>query len=92
VIEENERGKMKMEYTTLDAYQAAYLTLRGLPVSYILQNGLIVFSFSETKELREALRDYMNGAEVPVFQFVTRVKMLRGQVHNRKGSSENISK
>lgn len=79
-----------MGYTTLDAYQAAYLTLRGLPVAYIPQNELIVFSFADTKELREALSDYMNGAKVPVLQFVSQVKMLRGQIYNRRGRRESI--
>lgn len=79
------KEKTKMEYTTLDAYQAAYLAWRGFSVSFITQNQLIVFSFKDSKELRDALNDYQNGAEVPVLQFVIQVKMLRGQVHNMKG-------
>lgn len=51
-------------YTTLDAYQSGFLTLRGHTPDLIEQGDKIVFRFSSSEEFLKDLSDYNSGAMV----------------------------
>lgn len=67
-------------FTTLDIYLAAFLLLYGIKPDLELLNGRVIFSFPATGQLYEGVMIYNAGSEVRVTEFVTAVKMLRGQM------------
>jgi hypothetical protein len=69
-------------YTTLDAYQAGFLTLRGFTPQLVNQNDKIVFVFIESDELLQALADYNAGALVEASKFAFTIKPLKSQIHS----------
>ncbi len=71
-------------YTTLDAYQAGFLTLRRFHSKLIDQNGKIVFVFDLSDELLQALADYNTGAVVEASRFAFAIKTLKSQIHSMR--------
>lgn len=76
-------------YSTLDAYQAGYLTLKGHIPELINQNGKIVFCFTLSDLLLEDLSDYVNGASVEANKFTFAVKQLKSQIHSMRRNNED---
>jgi hypothetical protein len=77
-------------YSTLDAYQAGFLTLRGHIPNFIEQGEKIVFVFSGTDDLYRDLSDYNSGAEVEALKLAIAVKSLKSQIHSMRRSKERI--
>ncbi len=80
-------------YTTLDAYQAGFLTLRGFAPKLVDQNGKIVFVFIQSAELLKELSDYNTGALIEASRFAFAIKTLKSQIHSmRRGKEKNCVK
>lgn len=77
-------------YTTLDAYQAGFLTLRGFIPKLIDQNGKIVFVFAQSGTLLKELYEYNAGALVEASRFTFAIKTLKSQIHSMRRGKEEI--
>lgn len=88
-----EKNKLEIGkvYTTLDAYQSGFLTLKGLIPRLVDQNGKIVFTFSQSDELLKALTDYNSGAFVDASRFSFAIKTLKSQIHSLRKNKESYN-
>jgi hypothetical protein len=77
-------------YTTLDAYQAGFLTLRGYIPKLVDQNGKIVFVFMQSDKLLKELAEYNSGAVVEASRFAFAIKTLKSQIHSVRREKEEI--
>jgi hypothetical protein len=77
-------------YTTLDAYQAGFLTLRGFTPKLIDQNGKIVFVFTQSDKLLKELAEYNSGAVVEASRFAFAIKTLKSQIHSLRRGKDNL--
>jgi len=78
----------KTTYTTLDAYQAGFLTLRGFIPKLVDQNGKIVFVFVWNEDLIKSLAEYSTGAVVEAARFAFTIKTLKSQIHSMRREKE----
>lgn len=67
-------------FSTLDLYIASFLTLNNLKVKLELKSGKVVFTLPVSNELYQLLEQYNSNEGVPVADFVTTIKALRGQM------------
>lgn len=70
----------------LDIYVSAYLSLCGISPKLETNNGRVVFVFPATDDLYKLMVNYNSNVNVPVTDFVTTVKALRGQMLTLRGS------
>jgi hypothetical protein len=75
-------------FSTLDAYQAAFLSLRGNTPQLVNQHGKIVFLFSVTEQFNKDIADYMAGATVNALQFSMIIKSLKTRIFTLKTERE----
>jgi hypothetical protein len=80
-MEKNDEQSEKV-YTTLDAYQSGFLTLRGHTPELVDQTGKVVFCFIQSDELLRALAEYNAGALVEASRFAFAIKTLKSQIHS----------
>ncbi len=71
-------GKRDLQF--LDIYLSAYLSLCGIPPKLETNNGRVVFVFPATDEAYKLMTSYNANANIPVTDFVTEIKTLRGQM------------
>jgi len=79
-------------FTTLDIYLASLLTLNGIPPTLELNNGRVIFTFPATDQLYKLTMDFNSNVNVPVADFVTIVKTLRGKMLTAKESIKGNGK
>lgn len=72
---------MNKVYTTLDAYQAGFLSLKGHSIKFVDQNGKVVFVFKANEALYKDLADYTSGAFVEASRFAIAIKALKSQIY-----------
>lgn len=72
-------------FTTLDIYLASFLALNKIPPMLELKNGRVVFAFPATDNLYKLTMDFNSNVNVPVADFVTMIKTLRGQMLTMRG-------
>ncbi len=89
MIKNNEQSEKL--YTTLDAYQAGFLTLRGFIPKLIDQNRKIVFVFIQSDDLLRELSEYNSGAIVEASKFAFAVKTLKSQIHSMRRGKEEVN-
>lgn len=77
--------KDRQKFSTLDINVAAYLELNGIPTVLENQNGRVIFSFPISDRLYELAHDYNSNVAVPVADFVTALKSLRGRMLTARG-------
>ena len=82
------KGQTGKIYSTLDAYQAGFLTLRGHDPTLVSQGKKIVFVFSGTDRLYGDLSDYHSGATVEALRLAIAVKSLKSQIFSMKRGNE----
>jgi hypothetical protein len=75
-------------FTTLDIYLAAFLSLNRIPPTLELRNGRVVFTFSATDDLYKLTMNFNSNVNVPVADFVTIIKTLRGQMLTMRGNRD----
>ena len=82
-------GQREKVYSTLDAYQAGFVTLRGHTPTFTQQGEKIVFVFTGTNTLYEDLCDYNSGAKVEAIKLAIAIKCLKSQIHSMRRSKED---
>lgn len=83
-----DNGQREKVYTTLDAYQAGFLTLKGYSPKFIEQNNKIVFVFEATIDLYKEITSYNSGAMVQALTLALAVKALKSQIHSMRMNNE----
>lgn len=79
-----EKKKTIATFTTLNQYLATYLVLVGWFYDFIPnENGRLMFAFPDSKELRDAVRDFMQNKEVPVNTFSELIRQTKTDLLNR---------
>ena len=74
-------------FTTLDLYLTAFLALSGVQPLLQVHNGRVVFAFPATPDLYNLMASFNGNANVPVAEFVTAVKTLRGRMLTLRGGN-----
>lgn len=69
-------------YTTLDAYQSGFLTLKGHFPELVEEGSKIVFTFVLNEDLLKSLSDYSNGALVEASKFAFAIKALKSLIYS----------
>jgi len=80
-----EKKKTSKTFETLDIYLSSYLSLKGIQPSLELKSGRVVFVFAATDQLHLLMREYNSNPSVPLLQFITEAKALRGQMLSLRG-------
>lgn len=75
-------------FTTLDIYLASFLALNKIPPILELKNGRVVFLFPASDAVYKLTMGFNSNVSVPVADFVTAVKTLRGQMLTMRGSKK----
>jgi len=75
-------------FTTLDAYLSGYLTLKNFIPKLIEQGEKVVFAFSSSDALYQAIAEYNSGAIVSASQLALAVKTLKSQIHSLRRTKE----
>jgi hypothetical protein len=78
-------------YTTLDAYQAGFLNLKGHSPQFVNQQEKIVFVFKLDEALIKDLSDYNSGALIEASRFAFAIKTLKSQIHSMRRGKENFN-
>jgi hypothetical protein len=73
--------------STLDIYLSSFLALHGIPPKLQITNGRVTFNFIVSDDLYRLTQIYNSNEPVPVADFVTQVKTLRGQMLSLRGGS-----
>ncbi len=74
----NPSDNVRRTYETTDLTLASFLRCRGLHIeNFKRQNGRTVFVFDDTTQLRQAVLDYANDAEVSVRSFCSTMRDLK---------------
>jgi len=84
-----EKGQEEKFYSTLDAYQAGFLTLRGNSPKFIEQGNKVVFLFPVSEKLNKDLADYISGATVQALRFSTVIKSLKSKIFSLRNGQGN---
>jgi hypothetical protein len=84
------KEKTEERYTTLDAYQAGFLTLKGHVPKLIEQGSKIIFSFSIDEIFFGDLAAYNSGATVEALKLAIAVKTLKSQIHSMRKNKGNF--
>lgn len=71
-------------FKTLDLYLASFLSLHDQDVILELQNGKVVFTFESTDSLYRLMNDFNSNEEIPVLDYTTAIKTLRGKMLTKK--------
>tara|TARA_B100000315_G_C14436315_1_gene522589 strand:- start:169 stop:411 length:243 start_codon:yes stop_codon:yes gene_type:complete len=71
-------------FTTMDIYLTAFLSQFGIQPELKLNNGKVIFSFPLSEDLFKLMMNFNSNVNVPVTDFVTLVKTLRGQMLSMK--------
>lgn len=72
-------------FQTLDIYLSSFLALHGIQPKLEVQNGRVTFSFIVSDDLYRLTQRYNSNEPVPVADFVTQIKSLRGQMLSLRG-------
>lgn len=77
-------------FQTLDIYLSSFLSLWGFhPRLEVNDNGKVIFVFKLTDDLGKFMTNYNNNDPVPVADFVTTIKTLRGQMLTKRGRKQS---
>ena len=71
----------------LDIYISSYLALHGIEPRLETKNGKILFTFEANDQVYRLMNLFNGNANVPVADYVTAVKTLRGKMLSAKEGS-----
>lgn len=74
-------------FTTLDLYLSSYLSLKNLKPTLEINHGKVIFAFSATDTLYKLIAEYNSNQNVPIADFVTELKILRGRMLSLRDST-----
>jgi hypothetical protein len=73
-------------FSTLDIYLASFLSLHDQDIILELRNGKVVFTFESTDNLYRLMNQFNSNEEIPVLDYTTAIKTLRGKMLTAKES------
>ena len=76
----------------LDIYVSSFLSLHGVEPKLETRNGKVVFTFEANDHVYELMNLFNGNVNVPVADFVTTVKTLRGKMLTAKEGIEGNGK
>jgi len=79
-------------FSTLDIYLASFLSLHDQDVFLELRNGKVVFTFESTDTLYRLMNDFNSNENVPVADYTTAIKTLRGKMLTAKEGMNGYEK
>lgn len=82
--------KKQQRFTTLDIYLAAYLEYRGIPAELEKQCSRVIFTFPQSDELYRLTSAFNSNDPVPVTDFVSHVRMLRGRMISKRDQTKAV--
>lgn len=91
-LQEMEDTAMAKIFTTLDIYLASFLSLYNLEPKLETRGGKVLFALEATADLYRIMTHFNEKAPVPVGDFVTVVKVLRGKMLTMKEGIERSGK
>ncbi|CAG1065990.1 hypothetical protein BAC1_01587 [uncultured bacterium] len=71
-------------YTTMDAYQAAYLVIHGHAPELLHEGPKVIFAFKSTPTLFKDISDYQSGSRVEALRLANTIKILKSQIFAKK--------
>ena len=71
-------------YTTLDAYTAGFLSLKGHTPTLVEQGEKVVFAFLASEKLFKHLSAYANGEKIEASKLAFAIKNLKSQIFSLK--------
>jgi hypothetical protein len=77
-------------FTTLDLYLASFLSLHGIQPRLEFQGSRVVFVFAITDQLYKLSTTFNGNANVPVCDFVQKVKELRSQMITIRNEKQRL--
>ncbi len=77
----------QQKFSTMDVYLWAFLSLNGLTPALENNSGRITFNFPAEATLYKLMSSFNSNEAVPVADFVTKVKTLRGKCSHWGGTS-----
>ena len=75
-------------FTTLDIYLSGFLAFHGISPTLEFKNGRVVFTFEANDQLYRLMNLFNGNASVPVADYVTVIKTLRGKMLTAKEGIE----
>ncbi len=72
-------------FQTMDIWLSSFLSLYGTPPKLEVINGRVIFTFPVSDDLYKLMTNYNSNVDIPVADFVTTVKTLRGQMLTMRG-------
>ncbi len=72
-------------FSTLDLYLSAWLLLHQIQPELKTNNGRVTFNFGASDDLYKGAFAYNSNELIPVADYVTAVKTLRGQMLTLRG-------
>jgi len=85
------RSEQKI-FTTLDIYLSGFLALHGISPTLETKNRRVVFTFEANDQLYRLMNFFNGNASVPVADYVTVIKTLRGKMLTAKEGIEGNGK
>ncbi|HBO83645.1 MAG: hypothetical protein A2073_03625 [Deltaproteobacteria bacterium GWC2_42_11] len=80
----NDMAKARI-FETMDIYLSAFLSLHGVSPSLEVRGNKVIFLFGVDDFLYKLLADFNSNSSVPITDFCTAVKILRGKMLTLKG-------
>ena len=74
------------KFETLDLYLSSFLFFNGIELNLEIKGSKIAFVFEPTDKLYRLMAEFNSNSEVPVSDFVTTLKILRGKILSAKES------
>jgi len=73
-------------FCTKDLYLASALAiLLNTQPDYQTENEQVIFIFSKSNELYQAIAEYNSGCSLPAYSYAQAIKRLRGEMIARRG-------
>jgi DUF4097 and DUF4098 domain-containing protein YvlB len=76
----------------LDIYLSSFLSLHGIEPKLETKNGKVVFTFEADDQVYKLMNLFNGNVNVPVADFVTTVKTLRGKMLTAKENENGYGK
>lgn len=74
----------RQKFTTLDLYLSSFISLQGIEPNLEIKGNKVAFSFEPTDRLYRIMADFNSNAEVPVADYATILKTLKGKMLSLK--------
>ena len=73
-------------FGAMDIYLASFLSLHDQDVTLEMQNGKVVFTLEASDSLYRLMNQFNSNVQIPVLNYTTAIKTLRGKMLSRKES------